>query len=316
MFSKFIDNQVFKFEDYYNTVTKDFPISKSRIVEVAAKTCYHSYDKMNYLSDQKMVKGLIKSDHLAMIEFCQSCFEITESMFNMIKLSSHNEFFNYSKSGRFLISGNMRSWRNWIVYSDCEKSLKEYFLYILKKNYEIFFFDIEFDTQTTIFNCGYQCREIFDDFNYDEYQKHKYYHFVLFTDRAVLAEITRHRKASFAVQSQRYVDYKNCEFVKPHWYDNKGFKNSIYKTLWKRYCKVSAFGYYIMRKLKLHQQDARGILPNATKTIINICGNLEEMKLIFDLRCAKSAHPDIRIIANKMKEIVMNDHIIRGMKYE
>lgn len=45
----------------------------------------------------------------------------------------------------------------------------------------------------------------------------------LVTSRAVLAEITRHRLASFCVESQRYINEAGedgIEFIKPWWFDD------------------------------------------------------------------------------------------------
>ena len=44
-------------------------------------------------------------------------------------------------------------------------------------------------------------------------------------------------------------------------------------------------------------QEARDVLPNATKTEINMKANLREWRHFFRLRCSKYAHPDMRILA-------------------
>ena len=49
-------------------------------------------------------------------------------------------------------------------------------------------------------------------------------------------------------------------------------------------------------------QIARSILPNALKTEICMCGFEEDWKHFFDLRCAKNAHPDMQVLAKKLKE--------------
>jgi thymidylate synthase (FAD) len=47
------------------------------------------------------------------------------------------------------------------------------------------------------------------------------------TDRAALAQLTRHRLASFSVESQRYVDYSGdddkFQVIKPDYVDSKNF---------------------------------------------------------------------------------------------
>ena len=41
-------------------------------------------------------------------------------------------------------------------------------------------------------------------------------------------------------------------------------------------------------------QEARYILPNGTKTEINVKFNLREWRHFFKMRCAKAAHPQMR----------------------
>ena len=52
----------------------------------------------------------------------------------------------------------------------------------------------------------------------------------------------------------------------------------------------------------LTPQDARDCLPLGLKTEIVICGFKDAWDHFFTLRCASDAHPDMQIIANKIKE--------------
>jgi thymidylate synthase (FAD) len=51
---------------------------------------------------------------------------------------------------------------------------------------------------------------------------------------------------------------------------------------------------------KLKPQEARGVLPNDCMTELIITGDLTAWKHFFDLRCARAAHPDIRVLAWKI----------------
>jgi len=206
-----------------------------------------------------------------------------------------------------LISGNIRSWRNFILYSDCDLIVKEYIKYKCKKEIDlsVFFFDVYYDASVPLIS---RDNILFEKINESDLEtdeeklNHIYYHFVIETDRAVMVELTRHRKSSFAIISQRYVNYKTgVDFVIPYWYNNKGFKKSIQRFLWKRYCKLCESGYKWMIRFGSKPQEARGVLPNAVKTIINITANKKEFEHIFKLRCSKAAHPDIQFIAEIMK---------------
>ena len=57
---------------------------------------------------------------------------------------------------------------------------------------------------------------------------------------------------------------------------------------------------------KLIPQQARQILPNCLKTELIMTGTIEQWKHFFELRCAPSAHPDARYLANQLEEKFRN----------
>lgn len=133
-------------------------------------------------------------------------------------------------------------------------------------------------------------------------------------DRGVMAELTRHRLASFSVESTRYCDYqKNITFVIPPWCDLEpgeyGTKpedepdaclaqvtddTSTYAWL----CAMAGAerAYKALRNAGWSPEEARSVLPNSLKTELVITANLREWRTIFKLRTAKAAHPQIREI--------------------
>lgn len=124
------------------------------------------------------------------------------------------------------------------------------------------------------------------------------------TDRGVSHEIVRHRTMSFAQESQRYVGYdkerfgNEIVFVKPHWYDEE-FPACL---TWIESLKESEKKYLELREAGLKPQDARGVLPNATKTEIVVTGFESDWAHFFELRTAGSAHPDMRKLAIELQE--------------
>ena len=113
----------------------------------------------------------------------------------------------------------------------------------------------------------------------------------LVTDRAVLAEITRHRMASFSVRSQRYCKYDDgVAFVRP---STIKLGSKDYGD-WYAACLQTEIAYKNARKNGLRPEQARAVLPNSTATVIYMTCNLREWRLIFRLRLDKAAHPDIR----------------------
>ena len=58
---------------------------------------------------------------------------------------------------------------------------------------------------------------------------------------------------------------------------------------------------------KLIPQQARQILPNALKTELIMTGTITQWMEFFRLRCAPSAHPDAKHLADKLHELFLNE---------
>lgn len=104
-------------------------------------------------------------------------------------------------------------------------------------------------------------------------------------DRAMSHEIVRHRLASFAQESQRYVNYGNQDevtFIIP---DGMEYKSESW-NIWKDAMKNAEKAYLDLLKAGCKPQDARAVLPNSTKTEIVMTANLREWRWFFKLRAA------------------------------
>ena len=114
--------------------------------------------------------------------------------------------------------------------------------------------------------------------------------------RSCLAQLTRHRMASFSVMSQRY-----CEIDGDDWYvippsvieagEEVGFCAEMDKAA-KAYRRLLAKG--------VKKEDARFLLPEATKTSLIMTINVRSMMNFLSLRLEKSAQWEIRELANAM----------------
>ena len=117
--------------------------------------------------------------------------------------------------------------------------------------------------------------------------------------RACSHQLVRHRLASYSQQSQRTVDPTQEE-----WYVTP---ESIIKTDLFAYqlamSKIKDF-YGKLRSLGVPNEDARYILPNATKTNIVITMNARELLHFFELRLDKSAQWEIHRLAELMLQEV------------
>ena len=114
--------------------------------------------------------------------------------------------------------------------------------------------------------------------------------------RALLAQITRHRMASFSVQSQRYVDMSGNGYVMPPSIAKgseqaKTFDNAM-EIAWDFYERLVEMG--------IPKEDARYVLPNACHTTMEVTMNARELRHFFSLRCCNRAQWEIRALADEM----------------
>lgn len=141
--------------------------------------------------------------------------------------------------------------------------------------------------------------------------------------RALLAQITRHRIASYSVQSQRYVKNKNFEFVVPPEIEGidkakEEFLLAMEQSL-EHYEKLT----YILKEKhknkfledgkseieaekmaeKLAIEDARFVLPNAAATKIICTFNARSLLNFFNHRCCNRAQWEIRDLAKAMLDL-------------
>lgn len=118
--------------------------------------------------------------------------------------------------------------------------------------------------------------------------------------RSLTHQLVRHRIASYAQQSQRYIDFKEPNFViPPKIAKNKKMKQAYEKTM------QSIWGEYNnLRDMGIPAEDARFVLPNAACTNIIVTMNARSLLNFFELRTCQHAQWEIRQLANKMlKEV-------------
>lgn len=115
------------------------------------------------------------------------------------------------------------------------------------------------------------------------------------TNRGVTHELVRHRLASYAQESTRYVRYndENLKFIKPVWWNEPSYSEEQ-KQHWTNAMEQTEKLYLEAIAKGDKPEQAREILPNSVKTEIVVTANLREWRHIFELRCSKQAHPQIR----------------------
>ena len=142
--------------------------------------------------------------------------------------------------------------------------------------------------------------------------------------RSLLAQLTRHRIASFSVQSQRYVDKENFEYVIPPEIDcvpearalfikamdaDRETYKELNRILTEKHTQTNLDAGMDENKAKTTaakkaQEDARYVLSNACDTKIVMTFNVRSLYNFFSLRCCSRAQWEIREMACEMLRLV------------
>lgn len=266
-------------------------------IELAGRVCYKSEDRITEDSAKEFVDRMIKSGHGAMLEHGTVYLTIPyNSNENNAKYydNKYSEHYVDEKDNAYVTS-NMR---------------------VLVEN-------------NWLYDLKYLCEPT------EYHEKRITVKFI--TQIAITREINRHRSNSMAESSTRYCDYNNNKKFDgvginvPSWvsniYDQESLSHcdeTLFEQLQKEYASISDDGmtkedwgtiewwlwsmftaeesYQNMRRLGLKPQDARTVLPLSTNTELIHTGFISDWDHFFELRCAKSAYPDIQILANELKE--------------
>lgn len=121
--------------------------------------------------------------------------------------------------------------------------------------------------------------------------------------RVLLAQLTRHRLASFSVQSQRYVSYeKGFGYIVPPRIEALGAEAvAEYERQMDQ-----LHAWYVQWQEKLGKageqsnEDARFVLPGACETRLMVTMNVRELRHFFSLRMCNRAQWEIRALATEM----------------
>ena len=264
-----------------------------KMIELAGRTCYKSEDKITENSAKEFVDRMIKLGHGAMLEHGTVYLTITATSPEVRKY----EINPYSRVKKISVDGiNGRAY--------------------ITTNYRVLVENKWLD------DLKYQC---------DPTPSHEKRITVKFIcDRGVSHEFVRHRVFSFAQESQRYCNYNKDKFnneltfIKPTWLniptgdytywdgdwcdiDNMKIQlpsdNGIADNfLW---CLNNAgMQYRLLINKGLKPQEARAVLPNATKTELVMTGFESDWEGFFKLRCSGAAHPDAKKLADELYKLI------------
>ena len=285
-----------------------------KIIEVAGRTAYHSQDKITPDSAKDFVDRMIKSKHGAALEH-----GTVYLLFDCIR----KEYLDYH--GQEYEQNPYSKVRFWCSEEDCDDR-KYYITTNLRVLVENNWLD---DLQ-------YLCSPT-------EFHEKRYT--MRFTcSRAIANELVRHRTFSFLQESTRYINYskerhgEDITFIKPSWL------NCTYEDIppQSELCYLakqhpdeaahrfiaslveSKYAYMTLLQKGLQPQQARDVLPNATKTELIMTGFSSDWRFLMDLRLfgkTGAPHSDMIDLMQKaqkaMQEVgIWEDIMSKPSKFE
>ena len=117
----------------------------------------------------------------------------------------------------------------------------------------------------------------------------------IYNDVGSYKDLTRHRFASFSVESTRYCSYNKDKYgneiavVNPVYIEDK----EVFET-WKKAIEDMEKAYMKMKELGASTDMCREILPHSTAAEYTMTANIREWKHILELRTTNHVHPAIR----------------------
>ena len=245
------------------------------MIELAGRTAYHSQDKITPDSAKDFVDRMIKSRHWAALEHGSVYLKVPCSIWR----EEEHEWVYMFPEALPCVSLDCDG-KYWYVTTN--------FRHILEGNVGI---------------------KTMNEYLCSPTEFHEKRYTMRFTcSRAIAQELTRHRVFSFLMESQRYINYSKerhggeITFIKPIWcpdYDETDwdiFLHSLHKA---------EESYFKMLSKGFQSQQARDVLPNATKTELIMTGFSSDWRYLLDLRLFEKTgkvHPDMLSLMQKTQK--------------
>ena len=275
-----------------------------KAIEVAGRTCYKSLNKITDDSAEGFVNRMINSKHYAMLEHGTVYLKIPSPVLNKSNQDYEGDGFN--------------------KYIRNKYSVVNYYAhyYYITTNYRVL---VENDWLDDL---KYLCEPT------EYHEKRVTVRFT--TSNGIMREFTRHRSHSFAVESTRYCNYSKDKFnneltfIIPSWskilecsvkvdslmsIDNLKRVSKEAETNWIQSLMSAEVNYLHMIEVGYKPQEAREVLPLATKCDMVMTGFVSDWEHFFRLRTSIIAetgnpHPDASALANPLyKEFINRNYL-------
>ena len=263
-------------------------------IELCSRVCYKSEDKITPDSSTKFVDRMIKSGHMSTLE--------------------HGTVYLYREfDSNKLAEQDYHGWTQ--IYVDNPYSVIS-ITYRTDGVYQVY---VTTNYRVIVEN-GLE-----DDLQYmaDQPMNHheRRYTVRFVCDRGVSHEFVRHRHFSFSQESQRYCGYNKNKFgnevtfIKPYCIfgnvDEINRDNIVF-DMFLNQLELAEDAYMCLLEDGCIPQEARAVLPNATKTELIMTGFASDWAHFFELRDDSKAHPDAYKLAHDLHDEFIKRNYVYG----
>lgn len=132
--------------------------------------------------------------------------------------------------------------------------------------------------------------------------------FQVICSRDVLAQWTRHRIASYSVESQRYCNYTKDKYAGLVFIMPEGVTDEMAAAIEEAMRQDEVY-YNRLIEMGAKPEQARAVLGNCTKTEFIWTANIREIRHFIKLRTAPGAQPDIVKLATQLKNLLIENNL-------
>lgn len=268
-------------------------------IERCGRTCYKSENLITEETAVPFIQGILKSGHESVIEHANVIFsmpntEKNRQIFTMrdirgLNVSLEKDTANQNKE-LIVVSGNIRALRDIAR----QYNVHDFLLTIGNPLFYIV------ENASSSFECVKI--ESVQQSRFSEMHNYVTTHSVC--DVGAYKDLTRHRLASFSIESTRFCNYSKGKFgeeltmIEP---TNIEKGTEMYDE-WLSAVKRIEESYMKMASLGAKADQLRMLLPHSTKADMIMTANVVELKHMFSLRCHPAAHPSVRYVMKKILE--------------
>jgi len=259
-------------------------------IEHCGRTCYKSENLITNETAIPFITGILKSGHESVIEhanviFSMPVLENNRKILEMKDVRGLNISVEQDKTDgldKIIVSGNMRSFRDLARQYDIHDFLLliGISLFFIKESAQTYFSGLKIEgIQQSRFS-----------------ELHNYLTTHSVCDIGAYKDVTRHRLASFSIESTRFCNYSKGKFGSELTMINPCNieKDSEMYQEWLLAMNNIEQSYMKMANLGAKSDQLRMLLPHSTKADVIMTANVSEWKHIFSLRCHSAAHPSVR----------------------